>query len=149
MKTLLLILALSFGILSCSESEQVQNSNVLQVGAPEKQVSERSIEFPVQDKQKIKAQILETAESSKKVATFTPAVKRTDGNLYMISLTLLAEIYGKERGMIQLTDAKTKPFAGGTYACWDIYNPAQEFCIAPVAKSDTDKSIAAAAFFVE
>ncbi len=104
----------------------------------------------VQGGKKIEATVTESTSSEKKLVTFTQFIEPTDGNLYMASLMILGEIYGKERGLIQLKDAKVKDVSGlGKAACWEIANPSQSFCVSHMRVSDTDKRLSGMMVWVE
>lgn len=113
-------------------------------------MSERRLSFPVQGGKKIDAIVTESSSSEKKLVMFDPFIEPTDGNLYMASLMILGEIYGKERGSIQLNDATTKDVSGlGKAACWTIANPSQSFCVSHMRVSDTDKRLSGMMVWVE
>ena len=137
-------------ILGCGSSSKQNNSaNDLTISTPYPISQTKVFEFAIQGGRKIKADITESESSKTKLAIFTPTVERTDGNLYAIALALLDAIYGKGRGLIQLKDARIKPVGNNKYVCWEIANPKQDFCVAPIDKSDTDKSIGGVSFYVE
>lgn len=85
------------------------------------------------------------------LAAFSPNLEKTDENLFFISLQLLEKYYGKERGLMDIKDVTTKQFELGTFICWGIYNPKQEFCIAPSKTEGEGKrvKIDGAVFFVK
>jgi len=59
---------------------------------------------------------------SKRIVLFTPWLEATDGNLYNAALNALWNVYGKERGLFQLRDARLRPepSLGGNAVCWRI-----------------------------
>ena len=77
----------------------------------------------------------------RKIVMFEPFLERTDGALYGAALESLWNIYGKNRGLFQLAEAKTALEAsfGGNSICWPVYNPNQSFCVFPVKDSQSGK----------
>ena len=115
-----------------------------------KNISERKFTFVVQGGKKINAIVTENPSSDKKMVTFDPFLEPTDGNLYNAALMILSEIYGKQRGLIQLKDARTKDVSGlGKAACWEIFNPTQSYCVSHLRVSDTDKRLAGLVVWTE
>lgn len=143
-------------ITSCQPHSNTTSNTTPVLQAPnntitEKPLDETSFTFTVQKGKEIKANVASKNENgvSTYVALFTPAVPPTDGNLYLIALTMLETFYGKGRGLIQLKDAKIEEMPGGNFVCWQINNPSQKFCLAQVKVSDKDKSFGGAVFLVK
>lgn len=63
------------------------------------------------------------------------------GNLYAAALQSLWNLYGKERGLFQLEEARMRanPSLGGNAICWRISNPTADYCIFPTKDSDTGR----------
>jgi PEGA domain len=80
-------------------------------------------------------------DPDKKLVAFVPLIDGTDGNLWLASLATLQEIYGMDRGMANLENAKIKydSASGENYVCWDITNPQQEFCSFAHVDTETGK----------
>jgi len=72
---------------------------------------------------------------------FAPFLIKTDGNLYNAALHSLWSVYGKQRGLFQLQDARLspEPALGGNAICWQVSNPAQDFCIFPTKDTATQQ----------
>ena len=145
---------LIFILVGCSDNQTTninRNTVTNNTESDKKIIQTITIKFPIQGGKQIEAEIT-TKDKNKQdtyAAIFTPYIERTDGNVYMIAIQMLNNIYGKERGLILLENAKIKKLSSGNFICWEIANPKQDFCIAPVEVSDTDKRIGAASFFVE
>lgn len=82
----------------------------------------------------------DTEIPNRKMVIFTPFLDKTDGELYNASLNALWNIYGKERGLFQLENAKTEydDSLGGNTICWAIINPDEDFCVFPIKDSVTE-----------
>jgi hypothetical protein len=82
----------------------------------------------------------DTNNPGRKMIIFTPFLDKTDGELYNASLNALWNIYGKERGLFQLENAKTEydDRLGGNAICWAIFNPDEDFCVFPIKDSGTE-----------
>lgn len=84
-----------------------------------------------------------------KLITFAPPFKATDGNLYNASLHSLWCIWGKDRGLFQLSDARLQPDRlGGNASCWPIHNPEQKYCVLPI-KDANGKQITSMYVWIE
>jgi len=114
--------------------------------------TEKEFTFQAQDKQNIKVSVASTQGKFRKnayMAYLEPWMKKTDGNLYAISLELLHRFYGKHRGLIHLKDARIEHDAQGKgIIIWDVANPKQKFCVFPIKDTETQK-IAAVVFWIE
>jgi len=82
----------------------------------------------------------DTENPGSNMVIFTPYVDQTDGELYNASQNALWNIYGKERGLLQLDNAKTEydDSLGGNAICWAIFNPDEYFCVFPIKDSGTE-----------
>jgi len=110
--------------------------------SPEKGKEEKTFTFTVQNGMKISAGVYANpAKPEDKVIIFTPFLEKTDGNLYNSALNTFWTVYGKKRGHFQLTDAQTTFDAslGGNAICWQVKNPAQQYCVFPIKDSETQK----------
>jgi hypothetical protein len=102
----------------------------------------RKFVFAVQGGQEIVATVrADPSSSGKQLVIFAPFLIKTDGNLYNAALHSLWNVYGKERGLFQLRDARlsSEPALGGNAICWQVSNPAQDFCIFPTKDSATQQ----------
>ncbi|MGC2239088.1 MAG: hypothetical protein WA584_23235 [Pyrinomonadaceae bacterium] len=153
MKIPLLCTILIFISLACVSSD---NRNVLQTPgnsnspvaaaspdlSTEKDKEEKSFTFPVQGGDEVTGHVYPDKEKPNgKMIIFTPMLDKTDGNLYNASLHSLWSVYGKNRGLFQLEDAKTEMDSnlGGNAICWEVFNPNQKFCVFPIKDSETGK----------
>jgi hypothetical protein len=79
-----------------------------------------------------------------RTVVFDPPLARSDGALYASALELLRALYGVERGLIQLKDARLIPEGAlGNAVCWPIVNPPQQFCMLPAKDEQTGRMFAA------
>jgi len=98
--------------------------------------------FTVQGGQEIAATVrADPSSSGKQLVIFAPFLIKTDGNLYNAALHSLWSVYGKQRGLFQLQDARLspEPALGGNAICWQVSNPAQDFCIFPTKDTATQQ----------
>jgi len=112
---------------------------------PETQAEEEKTFLLTMPEKEIIAHVYTDPENpEQKIILFDPDLDKTDGNLYYASLNALWNIYGKERGLFLLEDAKTEYVSslGGNAICWVISNPEEDFCVFPIKDSETE-SIAA------
>lgn len=139
-----------FLALSCSNTTDFRkdisgvNTSNLSIPTPtsktEKEKEEKSFTFVVQGGKEIKGSIFPNkVKPGGKTIIFAPFLDKTDGNLYNAALNSLWSVYGKNRGLFQLADAKTEldNDLGGNAICWDISNPNQQFCVFPEKDSET------------
>ena len=106
----------------------------------EKGKEEKSFTFTAQGGEEIMGYVYpETEKPNGKMIVFAPFLEKTDGNLYKASLNSLWSVYGKQRGLFQLVDAKTEfdSNLGGNAICWEVFNPKQQFCVFPIKDSET------------
>lgn len=98
----------------------------------------------------ISATVRDVPGRSMKVVVFTPFVMKTDGDMYHASLESMWGIYGKNRGLFQLNEARLEPDSGlgGNAICWPIHNPRQRFCVFPT-KDEASGKIAALTVWVK
>jgi len=81
--------------------------------------------------------------NEKHIVIFTPHLEKTDGNLYQAALESMIYLYGKERGLFQLKDAKMQPepSMGGNAICWKVHNPESDYCVFPTKDDVTGRII--------
>jgi hypothetical protein len=98
--------------------------------------------FPVQGGTDVTAWTSrEASPLAKRVVVFSPFIERTDGNLYHAALQSLVNLYGKQRGLIQLEEARVRPepSMGGNAICWTINNPTADYCVFPTKDTETGR----------
>lgn len=104
--------------------------------------AELQFSYPVQGGTTVMASVFADENNrNRKLVLFEPMLKKTDGNLYQSALESLSNIYGKQRGLFQLSAARVSPdpSLGGNSICWPIHNPSQSFCVFPVKDSGSGK----------
>lgn len=102
---------------------------------PKKGTEEKTFSFTDQDNEHVTAYVYANPKKIEgKMIVFEPLPGGTDGNLYTAALNSLRVIYGKERGVFQLEDAKSEfdSDLGGNAICWNIENSKQRFCVLPI-----------------
>lgn len=124
----------SLTLSNTNSSLSVPSSNL----SPEKGKEEKSFSFTAEDGKKIAGYVYPDLEKSGgKIVVFAPFLANTDAHLYKAALSSLWSVYGKQRGLFKLADAKTEPDSGlgGNAICWDVSNPKQQFCVFPIKDS--------------
>lgn len=117
-----------------NSSATIPSSNL----SPEKGKEEKSFSFTAQGGKKIAGYVYpDPKKSGSKIVVFTPFPAKTDGDLYNAALNSLWNVYGKQRGLFQLADAKPEldSSLGGNAICWGVSNPKQQFCVFPIKDS--------------
>lgn len=148
--SLFIFLALSLSCLTTTDFRKNNqtsgvNTSSLEIPSPtlntEKGKEEKDFSFVIQGGKKIKGSVFPSKlKPNGKMIIFAPFLDKTDGNLYNAALNSLWNVYGKQRGLFQLSDAKTENDSelGSNSICWDISNPNQQFCVFPIKDSETN-----------
>ncbi|MBI5216295.1 MAG: hypothetical protein HY960_11130 [Ignavibacteriae bacterium] len=78
--------------------------------------------------------------SGRLLIIFAPFLSYSDGNFYIASLSALHNIYGKQRGLFLLEEARKKydETIQSKVIYWSISNPNQSFYSFPIVDTDTE-----------
>jgi hypothetical protein len=146
---LILAIMLFLSLSGCSQTAVNQNTPAKE--AAQITPTQKEVKIPIQGGQQIDSTVLSSVENGMPfyAAVFKTPIAGTDGNLYLVSLTMLETFFGKGRGLIDLKEGKIETYPAGKFLCWQITNPEQKFCISQSRVSDTDQRFNGVVFFVK
>jgi hypothetical protein len=117
--------------------------------APDPNVPDKEFSFTIASGAKIKATIYPNRDWPGKVVRFDPYFPRTDVNLHSAALNSMWEIYGRQRGSFQASDASVSSNPKlGAIVVYRLKTGAK-FCVYPVSSDEKGTQLAAIKVWME